>query len=261
MGGGGFSKVYVVRDREGVLYAMKVPLNVDVRGDETVKMSSEALKEFMEEGRIWRMLTERGVPGIVRLHGYGVRPFPWFVMDYMRGGSLRERMGGMGEREKMGVVLEVLDALHYIHHYGIVHRDIKPENILFDDDGRVKLSDFGLGKALWRGMSRSVGFRGTVGYAAPEQVSRERYGGVDWRTDIYQVGVLLYELMVGRVPFEGEGVGEVAWKVVNEEVGGLEGMGRVGMVIGKALEKRKGDRWQSALKMKEALVESLEDYA
>ena|GEM_PF-793739 len=258
IGKGGFSKVYTVSDADGNEFAMKIPLDADLKGGETTELSEKILDGFIREARIWNTLTENNIPGIVPLYGFGIHPFPWFVMEYMPNGSLRKKIGekGMDEKEAVEIAIEVLNTLYYIHHYGIVHRDIKPENVLFDEGNEPKLTDFGLGKALGKASKSSQGFSGTIEYSAPEQLSKRKYGGVDWRTDIYQVGAMLYEMLSGRSPFEGDDLGETTTSILIEEpepIGGIDE--ELNDIIQKALAKKKEDRWESAAELKKALLQ------
>ncbi len=258
IGQGGFSKVYFVEDEDGNEFAMKIPLDADLEEGETLDLSEKVLEGFIKEARIWNTLTENKIPGIVELYGFGVHPFPWFVMEYMPNGSLRKRIGNnsMEEKEAVEIAIKVLNTLYYIHHYGIVHRDIKPENILFDDDNEPKLTDFGLGKALGKASKSSQGFSGTIEYSAPEQLSKRKYGNVDWRTDIYQVGAMLYEMLSGQSPFEGDDLGEMTTAILIEEPEPIDGVDeRLNEIVMKALSKKKEDRWQSAIEFKKKLEE------
>jgi serine/threonine protein kinase len=179
-------------------------------------------------------------------------------MEYMPNGSLRKKIGknGMEQKEAVEIAVKVLNTLYYIHHYGIVHRDIKPENVVFSADDEPKLTDFGLGKALGKASKSSQGFSGTIEYSAPEQLSKRKYGNVDWRTDIYQVGAMLYEMLSSRSPFEGEDLGEMTTSILIEEPERIDGIDkRLNEIVLRALEKKKEDRWQGAMDMKRMLEE------
>jgi serine/threonine protein kinase len=128
----------------------------------------------------------------------------YFVMEYARGKSLREKVaiGRLPPDKAMQITRELLAALTYAHRRAIVHRDLKPENVLFDDQGMAKVADFGLAAMLGRNpgeeLTRSAVAMGTVSYMAPEQ--RRDAHRVDKRADLYSVGVVLYEMLVGEVP-------------------------------------------------------------
>ena len=256
IGSGGFSDVYLV-ERNGERYAMKIPKGSDLRGDETLILEERDLEQYGKEAEIWAVLTEKIPHAVVNLVDAGIRPFPWFVMELAEQ-SLKDRMKDMSEKEKMEVAIELLDKLDRIHHMGVVHKDIKPENVLYA--GEWKLSDFGLSKIINKSSKSSQIMSGTLLYMAPEQVSKKKYGSTDWHTDIWQVGVLLYELFTGHLPFEVDDAGELAMAVLMEEPEPATKYGvrvDVWRVIKKALQKDKNDRWQSAAEMKVAFSQFL----
>jgi serine/threonine-protein kinase len=126
------------------------------------------------------------------------------VMELVRGQTLRHRLdaGSLEPWLAANVAAQVAGALDVAHQAGLVHRDIKPANILISEDGRVKVGDFGIAKAAEANdLTQEGSFIGTAKYLAPEQVEG---GGVDGRTDLYSLGVVLYEMLCGRVPFEGD---------------------------------------------------------
>jgi len=115
------------------------------------------------------------------------------------------------------IVVQLLDGLDYAHHFGIVHRDIKPENVLFTSNGVPKLSDFGIAKIMTTLSTSTDRFQGSLLYAAPEQFNRKRFGEVDWRTYIYQVGLLLYEMVVGRLPYQSEDLAGIMYEKISAD--------------------------------------------
>ncbi|HMC37001.1 MAG TPA: protein kinase, partial [Actinomycetota bacterium] len=130
----------------------------------------------------------------------------YIVMEFFRGNTLRQVMAerrSMAPTETVDVLLPVLSALALAHSHGIIHRDIKPENILVGADGRVKVTDFGIAKAAFatRDLTTTGSVLGTVRYLSPEQVRGDE---IDARSDLYSVGVVLYELLTGRPPFQGQ---------------------------------------------------------
>jgi serine/threonine protein kinase len=187
----------------------------------------------------------------------------YLVMPYMRGGTLRDRIDEMkreGRHFDLRIIVsymsQLADALNYAHNFGIVHRDVKPANLLFHLDGRLLLSDFGIVRLETLPALTAIGdFLGTVEYASPEQVSTSE---VDHRSDIYSMGVVLYELLTGEVPFTGTTPFIVMNKHLSEPVP-LPSQKRpdlppaVEEVVLKALAKRPEDRYQSALELAAAL--------
>jgi len=159
-------------------------------------------ERFEREARALALLHH---PGIVGVHDFGrARAFFYLVMEYVDGASLRELLaqGRLTTRDVLAFVPQLCDALQYAHDHRVVHRDIKPENVLVGEDGRVRVADFGLAKLL--GQDRALGITetqqavGTPLYMAPEQVTAA--GSVDHRADLYSLGVVLYEMLTGKLP-------------------------------------------------------------
>jgi serine/threonine-protein kinase len=144
----------------------------------------------------------------------------FLVMELVEGRTLRELLrekGQLSAAQAISVMEPVLGALAAAHRAGIVHRDVKPENILLSDDGVVKVADFGLARAVESdaAATRTGLMMGTVAYCAPEQISR---GFADPRSDVYAAGIVLYELLTGTVPYEGESAMTVAYQHVHSRV-------------------------------------------
>ncbi|MFZ2503592.1 MAG: protein kinase, partial [Nocardioides sp.] len=145
----------------------------------------------------------------------------YLVMEYVPGLTLRDVIRAeapMPPDQALEIMEPILAALAAAHEAGLVHRDIKPENVLFADDGRIKVADFGLAKAVSAETQHSVSggvLIGSVSYLAPELVTHNR---ADARADIYALGILLYELLTGRKPHEGDTPIQVAYKHVHEDV-------------------------------------------
>ncbi|MFL5586539.1 MAG: bifunctional serine/threonine protein kinase/MFS transporter [Ktedonobacteraceae bacterium] len=180
----------------------------------------------------------------------------YLVMPYIRGGTLRERIDEMkrsGSQFDLGLVAsyisQVADALSYAHSLGVVHRDIKPGNLLFHLDGRLLLSDFGIVRLKAMPALTSVGsFLGTAEYASPEQISTNE---IDFRSDIYSLGIILYELLTGTVPYSGPTPFAVMAKKLSEPVPSIRNIRpdlspAIETVIMKALARNPADRYQTA---------------
>lgn len=180
----------------------------------------------------------------------------YLVMPFIRGGTLRERMDEMkrsGEyfdlRLVANYITQVADALSYAHSFGVVHRDVKPGNLLFHQDGRLLLSDFGIVRLHAVPALTSAGsFLGTTEYASPEQISSSE---VDFRSDIYSLGIILYELLTGTLPFAGPNPFAVMTKKLNEGVPSVRDSRpdlsfAIDAVVTKALAKNPTDRYQTA---------------
>ena len=172
-------------------------------------------------------------------------------MEYVEGETLKElirRRGRLPGGEAVAIALELLAAVGAAHANGVVHRDVKSQNILIDREGRVKVTDFGIAQAGDPGMTEAGSILGTAQYLAPEQARGE---AVDERSDLYSVGVVLYEMLTGRVPFKGDSAVTVALKHVNElppEPAGLvPGLPySLNQIVLKALAKDPNRRYGSA---------------
>ena len=211
---GGMATVYVAFDkrleREVALKVMHQRLAAESDGREFVH-------RFRREAKAAARLTH---PGIVRVYDQGVDgEISYLTMEYVQGQNLRQRLtteATLSVGEALSVTEAVLDALAAAHRQGLVHRDIKPENVLIDTDDRPRVTDFGLARAVTEVTATSTGtIMGTVAYLGPELVSR---GQSDARTDVYSVGILLYEMVTGRQPFTGSSAIDIASRHVHEDV-------------------------------------------
>ncbi|MEM9015452.1 MAG: serine/threonine-protein kinase, partial [Verrucomicrobiota bacterium] len=196
LGAGGMGSVYRARQiRLERLVAIKV-LNRDLEGD------LEFEERFEREAKAMAMLNH---PNIVHIHDFGIREgFRFLVMEFVDGCDLQQliRKGGIDETLAFSIILQVCEALAFAHSKGIVHRDIKPGNILVDRDGNVKIGDFGLARVSSGPVDLSLTMTGvgmgTPAYMAPEQLDDAK--AIDSRADIYALGVVIYEMLTGRVP-------------------------------------------------------------
>jgi serine/threonine-protein kinase len=187
-----------------------------------VKVLSDALSRDDEFRRRFRREAEaaQGLthPHIVAVYDCGDAGIHHYIaMEYVGGGTLRNalrRRGVVGEAEALRIASEVADALAYAHSRSVVHRDIKPHNVLLTEEGSVKVADFGIARTLdATGLTRTGGVFGSAHYLSPEQARGDPAGP---RSDLYALGVLLYEMLAGRVPFEGEAPVAVALKHLHE---------------------------------------------
>ena len=178
---------------------------------------SDFVARFRREARAAARLTH---PGLVGVYDQGVDGgTSYLTMEYVDGVNLRRYLserGSLTVGAALDVTEQVLDALAAAHRAGLVHRDVKPENVLMASDGRIKVADFGLARAVTEVTSTTTGtVFGTVAYLAPELVVR---GASDARTDVYATGVLLYEMLTGAQPFTGETPIQIAFQHVNSDV-------------------------------------------
>jgi hypothetical protein len=177
---------------------------------------------------------------------------PYIVMEFLRGTPLDARMTAplpLTLDDKLNIVAQLCGALHYAHSQGVVHRDIKPANLFVLPDGTVKLLDFGVAKLTTSTLTRQGDVLGSVSYMSPEQVN----GGeaIDGRSDIFSVGVMLYELVAGRKPFKGETPTATIVQILREDPPTLETVvpglpPQLAAAIRKALSKEPADRFATA---------------
>ncbi|GAA4624440.1 Stk1 family PASTA domain-containing Ser/Thr kinase [Cellulomonas oligotrophica] len=211
---GGMATVYLAvdrrLDREVALKVMHPHLAEGTSGEAFVA-------RFRREARTAARLTH---PGLVAVFDQGVDgETSYLTMEYVDGQTLRRTLGERGALpvgEALRVLEQVLDAVATAHRVGLVHRDVKPENVLIGTDGRVRVGDFGLARAVTEVTSTTTGtVLGTVAYLAPELVAQ---GASDVRTDVYACGVMLFEMLTGRQPFVGETPIQVAFQHVNSQI-------------------------------------------
>jgi hypothetical protein len=167
------------------------------------RWSSEQVQQFLEEGR---KLARLNHPGIVAVYDVGQHGDSLFIVsELIGGGTLQERMrqGRLPRREALLLVSELADAAHHAHLQGLIHRDVKPANVLLDERQRPHLTDFGVALTEDEQPATRGTVAGTVAYMSPEQIRGESHL-LDGRTDTYSLGVVLYELLTGRRPFQGK---------------------------------------------------------
>ncbi len=212
---------------------------------------AEHVHRFMREARAAAKLKH---PNIVAIHEIGdYRNVPFFSMDFVDGQGLDQMAGGpMPIPRAAEIARDVARAIHYAHENGIIHRDIKPGNILIDKQGVPRVTDFGLAKDMdARSMLSVTGeVLGTPSYMSPEQaqgLNRE----IDRRTDIYSLGVVLYRLLAGKVPFEGNTYADTIYKLVNHEPVDPTKLNNhvpaeLAAIVLKAMEKNPAERYATA---------------
>ena len=251
LGRGGMAVVYLAHDPQ---FQRDVALKVLPREFSHSEMFRE---RFAREARVIAALEH---PAIVPVYDFGSdQGYSFFVMRYMGGGSLRERMraGRLQLHEMLSIVDRIAAALDLAHARGIVHRDLKPANILFDQQGNAYLSDFGIVRLMEDTANLTgTGFIGTAAYTSPEQV--QGAAGVDGRSDIYTLGIMIYEMLTGRQPFLGDTPTKQMMAHVLQPVPDI-GVARpdlpraVREVVTRTLAKAPEDRYQTAGDLARAL--------
>ena len=209
IGRGGMAEVYAARDR---LLDREVAVKV-LR--ERFREDASFTARFPDEARNVARLAH---PNLVVVFDTGVdADQPFIVMERIRGRTLQEALdaGGLTEDRGLQVAADVCGALAYAHQNLLVHRDVKPGNIMLSEDGSVKVTDFGIARAMSdETVTATAAVLGTAAYLSPEQAQGHR---VDTRSDLYSLGVVLYELLTGKVPFSGESAVAVALQHVRAE--------------------------------------------
>jgi serine/threonine protein kinase len=240
LGEGGFGRVYKAkRVDSGEEVAIKIPKSFDKRAEKT----------FIAEVSNWSQLDH---PHIVQLFKYKILPIPYIETELCDGALPH---GQKSINDTVNIIYDIAHGLSYAHHKNIIHGDVKTSNIMVCS-GLYKISDWGLSKLK---IGESVTLSGaTPQYAAPEQISQE-YGKADERTDIYQLGTVFYELVTGKVPFEGD-MSEVYGSILNKEPilpSEINAQSKdLEPIIMKCLNKVKDERYSSM----EELLKDLEDY-
>ncbi len=253
IGAGGMGEVFLAQDTK---LDRRVALKVLTRG---AAADAERLQRFHQEARAASSLNH---PNILVIHDFGeVDGRPFIVAEFVEGQTVREQLGGgpLGVRETMAIAVQVSGALAAAHARGIVHRDIKPENVMVRPDGYVKVLDFGLAKliATERPEAESTlrtqagTLLGTPRYMSPEQA---RGLEASARSDVWSLGVMLYEMVAGRPPFDGPSVLDVLAAVLRTapvplEVHAPHVPRPLNRLIARTLEKEPRERFPSAVEM------------
>ena len=210
----------------------------------------EAKRRFFREARAAAKLQHRNVVTIFEFDEEdGV---PYIVMEFLRGRNLAERLNidpPLTIEQKLDILIELCDGLHYAGENGVIHRDVKPANVWLLDDGSVKLVDFGIAKIVTSTSTLGKDVIGSAAYMSPEQAEGQT---VDARTDIFSAAVVLYELMAGRRPFEASTPTATLLKIVQEApppITSPDVPPALVAVIEHALAKKPADRYQTAAEL------------
>jgi serine/threonine protein kinase len=256
LGSGGMGQVYRAEDlRLGRSVAMKfLSLSFEARPDALDRVRREA-----------RAVSALNHPGICTLHDIGEYDGkPFLVMELLEGESLKQRLarGTLSRQELIEIALQVIDALAAAHAKGIIHRDIKPANIFLTAEGRLKLLDFGLARAIAEPEAdtsqtgidtpQSAMAAGTAPYMSPEQARGER---VDTRSDLFSFGVMLFQLATGKLPFEGDSPAMIREAILTREPVHARKLNpaigaELERIMLKALSKDRITRYQTAAELR-----------
>ncbi len=189
-------------------------------------------------------------PNVVAVFDRGEVDGTYYIaMQYLEGASLKELIdGGLSPEQAVGLIRQVLEAARFAHRHGIVHRDLKPQNVIVDADGKATVTDFGIARAGVSEITQAGSVMGTPHYLSPEQAQGFEVTAV---SDLYSVGVMLYEALTGRVPFEADSAVAVAMKQVSQIPQRPSSINpqvspALDAVVMRALEKEPGQRFQSA---------------
>ena len=209
IGAGGMADVYKAQDHKlNRLVAVKV-MKAEFRED------TSFVAKFQKEAQAAAKLSH---PNVVNVYDVGEdRGLYYIVMELIEGITLKKyiaRKGKLSVKEATSIAIQVSLGLEAAHNVGIIHRDVKPQNIIISTDGKVKLSDFGIAKAI-NSNTITANVMGSVHYSSPEQV---RGGFSDAKSDIYSLGITMYEMVTGRVPFDGDTTVAIAIKHLQEEI-------------------------------------------
>ncbi|MFQ7311994.1 hypothetical protein B5F37_08550 [Drancourtella sp. An210] len=209
LGAGGMADVYKGRDKMLNRYVAVKVLKKEYREDETY------VKKFRSEAQAAAGIMN---PNIVNVYDVGLdRGLYYMVMELVEGITLKEyiaKKGRLTPKEVISITLQVCAGMEAVHKGHIIHRDIKPQNIIISNEGKVKVTDFGIAKAASSNTTSSNAM-GSVHYTSPEQA---RGGFSDEKSDIYSIGITMYEMITGRVPFDGETTVAIAVKHLQEEI-------------------------------------------
>src|SRR6476619_1163398 len=243
IGSGGMADVYCAEDLQ---LGRKVALKLLYR---RFAEDEEFVERFRREASSAAGLQH---PNVVAVFDRGEFDGTYYIaMEYLEGRSLKQLVrqeGALEPDRAIDLVLQILKAARFAHRRGIVHRDIKPHNVIVDDDGRAKVTDFGIARAGASDMTETGSIMGTAQYLSPEQAQGHP---VSEQSDLYSVGIMLYELLTARLPFDGESAVTIALKHGNEQPPPPSAVNpavspALDAVVLRALEKDPARRFSSA---------------
>ncbi len=248
LGSGGMSTVYLAQDE-----VLDRPVAVKLLHRE-ISEEADQLERFRREARAAARLSHPNLVGVIDAGEDESRPY--IVFEYVEGQTLKKRIqgsdGGLEVDEAVAYAIEIGRGLSAAHSRKLIHRDVKPQNVLLDPDGRAKVTDFGIARSLEsEGLTATGRVLGTTDYVSPEQAMGD---DADERSDVYSLGVVLYEMLTGDVPFKAETQVGVAMKHVNNPMPDIrtkrpEVPLHVAGVIARSTAKDPRDRYASVSEM------------
>ena len=240
IGKGGFARVFKVQKPDGSWAALKIPITLDAATG----------KSFIAELQNWTSMVHEN---IVLVEDYNIMPLPYFEME-LCDGTLATLERPVPPDHAAWLLFNICEGLKYAHARGILHRDLKPQNIMLKE-GMPKISDWGLSKVMTQSRTTTVSGGFTAYYAAPEQITNKPK---DSRTDIWQLGVIAYELVTGQLPFLGESMVEIGMAIATKEPelpGAVHPDAQpLNAIILKCLEKNPEQRYQSVVDLQKDLA-------
>ena len=244
VGSGGMSSVYRAHDK---VLERKVALKVL---HATLADQDDCVERFRREAQMVAGLQHQNIVGVIDRGEEDGQPF--IVLEFVSGRNLKqfvEREGPLSVERALELGMQIARGLAFAHENGFVHRDVKPQNVLLNGDGEAKVTDFGIARSLdvKHGVTQTGTVLGTSDYIAPEQAQGQR---VDEHTDIYSLGIVLYEMLIGAVPFTGDNFVAVAMQHINETPPRVSEKRpdvppRLDAAVARALAKQPDDRFST----------------
>lgn len=251
------SKIEVGGDSR--IVALKTP-----RMSEYETVDTGFFDDFIKEAELWNRIDDHN--NIVSVYDWGSDPYPWIALDYMGAGNLSTVSDSFTLSQRAELFEQICNGVFYAHRHGITHSDLKPANILLSRDSSgelvAKIGDWGLANLLLE-HSQTMN-QMTLAYSAPEQVDSTKYGSVDDRTDIYQLGVIAYELFAGSSPFDSDQAANKINEILNEtpqnpSERNTEVPPAVGDAILQSLAKEKGERYETVTHLRDGVITAVNE--